>query len=199
MKRFGLTGGVACGKSTVAAILRQMGSHVLDADALWHDLAKPGSYVLTRIAEEFGARTINEDGSLNRKELAAKVFGDDYARAKLNAITHPHVNASAEEKFAELEDDRATHVFYESALIFETHTQHKFDATVTVWAPAKAQIDRLFIRNGIERAEAEQRIAAQLRTLDKIKLATHDIYTGGTLDEVWEETAYVRRALTHSL
>jgi dephospho-CoA kinase len=168
MIRVGLTGGIASGKSLVAAELAARGAIIIDADVLAREVVKPGTPGLEAIIERFGTEVLS-DGQLNRVRLAEIVFADPIARGDLERIVHPAVRARA----AELEraagsDAVVVHVI---PLLVETSQQQDFDLVVTVDVDHETQIQRLMDRNGFSRAEAESRIAAQASSEDRSKAA----------------------------
>ena len=164
MVRVGLTGGIASGKSMVAAELAARGAIIIDADVLAREVVEPGTPALAAIIDRFGAQVLR-DGQLDRARLAQIVFADPLARRDLERIVHPAVRARA----AELEraaGDAAV-VVHVIPLLVETGQQEDFDLVVTVDADHETQIQRLMARNGFTRAEAESRIAAQASREDR--------------------------------
>lgn len=156
--RVGLTGGIASGKSVVAAELAARGAIVIDADVLAREVVEPGTPALAAIVDRFGAQVLS-DGRLDRARLAQIVFADPLARRDLERIVHPAVRTRA----AELERaaGAAAVVVHVIPLLVETGQQEDFDLVVTVDVDHETQIKRLMARNGYTRAEAESRIAAQ--------------------------------------
>lgn len=196
MKRIGLTGGIASGKSTVARLLAEKGVPVIDADALARRVVEPGSPALAEIAARWPS--VVEDGRLDRKALAAIVFSDPAERKALEAITHPRIRAEAERRFAEAEAAGAPQAVYEAALLFENDLDRELDATILVAAPIEQQIERLRARDGLDRRAAEERLRAQLPLEEKRARATFVVENDADLetlrrrvDAVWDEV--VRR------
>jgi len=182
MLRVGLTGGIACGKSTVAARMRELGCHVLDADKLAHQLIEPGQPAYEQVVREFGTEILFSDKRVDRARLAAIVFADRAKLEKLNAIVHPCVIAEQERELAALESDEPGAVaVVEAALLIEAGYHKRLDRLVVVWCRPEQQLERLLAR-GLTRTEADQRIAAQLPLDRKRVLADDLIDCSGTLD-----------------
>lgn len=191
MVRVGLTGGIASGKSVVAAELAARGAIVIDADVLAREVVEPGTPALAAIVDRFGAQVIS-DGRLDRARLAQIVFADPLARRDLEQIVHPAVRTRA----AELERaaGAAAVVVHVIPLLVETGQQEDFDLVVTVDVDHETQVKRLMARNGCTRAEAESRIAAQASREDRMIAA--DVVLGNTgsmtqlreqIDALWTE------------
>ncbi len=183
MLRLGLTGGIASGKSAVAAMLREMGFAVLDADGLAHKLIEPGQPAYDRVVQEFGSSIVDSSGRVDRTKLGAIVFADQAKLDRLNAIVHPRV---AEVVFSQFEAWRRSGVrdaaFVEAALIIESGINKKLDGLVVAWCTPEQQLERLLAR-GLRETEAHRRIAAQLPVEEKLRLATEKIDCSGTLEE----------------
>jgi dephospho-CoA kinase len=177
MVRVGLTGGIASGKSLVAAELAARGAIIIDADVLAREVVEPGTPALAAIVERFGPQILS-DGQLDRSRLAEIVFADPVARRDLERIVHPAVRARA----AELERaaDPAAVVVHVVPLLVETGQQEDFDVVVTVDVDHETQIRRLMARNGFSLAEAESRIAAQASR--EARLAASDVVVDNTAD-----------------
>ena len=191
MVRVGLTGGIASGKSVVAAELAARGAIIIDADVLAREVVEPGTPALAAIIDRFGAQALS-DGRLDRARLAQIVFADPLARRDLERIVHPAVRARA----AELERaaGAAAVVVHVIPLLVETGQQEDFDLVVTVDVDHETQIKRLMARNGYTRDEAESRIAAQASREDR-RIAA-DVVLGNTgsvtqlreqIDALWTE------------
>jgi dephospho-CoA kinase len=164
MVRVGLTGGIASGKSLVAAELAARGAIIIDADVLAREVVEPGTPGLAAIIERFGPQVLT-DGRLDRAHLAEIVFADPAARRDLERIVHPVVRARA----AELERaaGSAAVVVHVIPLLVETGQQGNFDLVVTIDVDHETQIQRMMARNGFSRAEAESRIGAQAAREDR--------------------------------
>ncbi|HET6437928.1 MAG TPA: dephospho-CoA kinase [Anaeromyxobacter sp.] len=162
MRVFGLTGGIASGKSTLAALLRERGAPVVDADVLSRTAVAPGSPTLARIVEAFGPAALSPDGSLDRRWLGSRVFTDAAERARLEAITHPAVRHLMLAEVARLEAAGHPLAFYDVPLLYEVGLEPSLDSVVVVWTPRSVQLERLVRRDGLSRVEADARLAAQM-------------------------------------
>lgn len=182
MRICGLTGGIASGKSTVARRLRELGVPVVDADAVAREVVEPGTPALAEIVASFGASLLDPDGKLDRKALAARVFGDDAARRRLEAIVHPRVAERTRERFAELEAAGERLAFYDVPLLVEKGLHAVFRPVVVVALSEEEQIRRAVARDGATEAEVRARIAAQLPLAEKIAVADHVIDNAGSLE-----------------
>ena len=193
MLLFGLTGGIATGKSTVTQMLRELGLPVIDADALAREVVEPGRSALAEIAARFPG--VVEDGVLNRAKLGALVFKDADARAALNAITHPRIRALALEKTTALAQSGATHAIYDAALLLENKLHEGMNGVILVTCPVETQVARVMARDGLSEEAARARIASQMSTDEKRRYATWVIDNGGTREETRRQVEAVVRAL----
>src|ERR1700704_2204821 len=183
MLRLGLTGGIASGKSAVAAMLREMGFAVLDAASLAHRLTKPGQPAHDEILQQFGTAVLAPDGRVDRAKLSAIVFNDRAKLDRLNAIVHPRVAEVVFRQFDEWQrSGMRDAAFVEAALLIESGIHKKLDGLVVAWCQPQQQLDRLLAR-GLSEAEARRRIAAQLPVQEKLRLATEKIDCSGSLEE----------------
>ena len=183
MLRLGLTGGIASGKSAVAAILREMGFAVLDADSLAHKLIEPGQSAYDEVVREFGPSILDESGRVDRAKLATVVFADREKLDRLNAIVHPRVKAAILQQLDEWARNGARDVaFVEAALLVEAGYQKDLDGLVVAWSRPEQQLERLRAR-GLSDEEARRRIAAQLPVMEKLKFATEKIDCSSSLED----------------
>lgn len=189
MRRFGLTGGIASGKSTVSAMLRELGAEVLDADVLAREAVAPGTPGLAEVAQRFPFAVV--DGALDRAKLGEWIFSRPQERTALNAIVHPRIQELTLQRMEALEARGVPVVFYDAALLIENGLHHLMDGVIVVSAPREAQVQRLMARNGLTREQAEARLASQLPLEEKVKHATIVIDNGGTLEDT---RAQVERA-----
>lgn len=181
----GLTGGIACGKSTVAAMLVARGAALIDADVLAREAVQPGTAGLARIAAAFGQDVLAPDGSLDRKRLGAVIFGDEAARKELEGILHPVIRARMEAKMAEherLAPDKLLVV--DIPLLYESGMDELFAAweIMVVYIPQELQLKRLMERDGLSADAARQRLAAQLPIEAKRQRADIVIDNAGALE-----------------
>jgi len=185
MKLIGLTGGIASGKSLVAARLRELGAVHVDADQLARQVVEPGTPALDAVVRAFGDGILNEDGSLNRAALGALVFADPEKRARLNGIVHPAVGARSRELFAAAaEADPDAVVVYDVPLLVEAGRDRdtSFDAIVVVHADAETRVRRMMEHRGMGRQEALARIAAQATDEERLAIADVVIDNSGSID-----------------
>lgn len=194
MDVIGLTGGIAAGKSAVAARLAALGAVVIDADLLAREAVAPGSPGLAAIRARFGDAVLAPDGSLDRPALGARVFSDPEARASLNAIVHPAVRRLYRERLAQIgTDDPDAIVVYDVPLLVEARSADEFSVVVVAHAPADVRVERLVALRGMDRASARDRVAAQASDEERLAAADVVIDTSGTMahtleqvDALWE-------------
>ena len=196
MVRVGLTGGIASGKSLVAADLAARGAIIIDADVLAREVVEPGTPALAAIVERFGSKVLT-DGQLDRSRLGEIVFADPLARRDLERIVHPAVRARAIE--LERTAEGAAVVVHVIPLLVETGQQQNFDFVVTVDVDQETQIQRLMARNGFSRAEAESRIAAQATQEDRRAAADVVLDNTGTLARLRDQIAALWTVLTSAV
>jgi dephospho-CoA kinase len=183
MLRLGLTGGIASGKTAVAAMLREMGFAVLDADSLAHKLIEPGQPAYDEVVREFGASILDPDNRVNRTKLAALAFADSAKLAHLNAILHPRVETVIHQQFAEWSRNGPRDAaFVEAALLVEAGYHKNLDGLVVTWCRPEQQLERLRAR-GFKDEDARRRIAAQLPVAEKLRYATEKIDCSGSLQD----------------
>ncbi len=195
----GLTGGVASGKSSVSAILAELGAVIVDADLLAREVVAPGTDGLARVVEEFGPEILTPTGELDRPALGRIVFADPAARARLEAIVHPRVRARGAE--IEAGAPRGAVVVHDIPLLVETGQAGSFDAVMAVDVPVGTQVERMMSDRGMTRDDAQARVAAQATPEQRREAATYVIENTGThedlrdrVTEVFDEL--VRRAAT---
>ncbi len=179
--KIGLTGSIACGKSTVSTYLRELGCDIVDADALSRALTAPGGRALPDIRETFGSSVFN--GSvLDRRKLGALVFSDTAKRDQLNALLHPLILSEIDNQLNRLNGPGCI-VAGDVPLLFECGIQAWFDQIWVVSVPRSIQIERLTARDSLTRSEAERRIDAQFPLEDKIRQADAVIDNSGSFQE----------------
>jgi len=178
----GLTGGIGSGKSTVSALLAERGAVIVDADQVVRDVQQPGSPVLAKLAERFGAQVIAEDGSLDRAAVASVVFTDPEALKDLNKIVHPAVGAEMNRQvLAERETDRV--VVMDIPLLTE-NPREGLQAVIVIDVDPEVQVQRLVAGRGFDEADARARIARQATREQRLATATHVVDNSGTPDEL---------------
>ncbi|HWO93404.1 MAG TPA: dephospho-CoA kinase [Dehalococcoidia bacterium] len=185
MIKIGLTGGIASGKSTVSAMLLEMGAHIIDADKVGHEAYEPGTKVWEEVVAAFGQDVVGENGAIDRKRLGPIVFNDPDALQRLNAIVHPRMKEMIAQRFEELE--RAGNVqvaVLEAAILIEAHWESLVDEIWVTAVPEEVAKDRLMARNGLTPEQAESRIRSQLSNEERIAHADSIIDTSVTIPEV---------------
>jgi dephospho-CoA kinase len=188
MLRLGLTGGIASGKSAVAAMLRDLCFPVLAADPLGHNLMEPGHPAHDEILREFGpAIADGPQQQIDRAKLAAIVFADPAKLARLNAILHPRIEKAMLQQLDDWQRNGSHDAaFVEAALLVEAGFDKKLDGLVVVWCAPGQQLGRLLAR-GMNELEARHRLAAQMPVEEKLKHATYTINCSGTMAETLAE------------
>lgn len=183
MLRLGLTGGIASGKSAVAAMLRELGFSVLDADSLAHKLIEPGQPAYEEVLREFGSAIKDGQGRVDRAKLGALVFADRAKLDRLNAIVHPRVAELVLRQFEEWQrDGMCDAAFVEAALLIESGIHKHLNGLVVAWCLPEQQLERLRTR-GMSEDEARRRISAQMPVDEKLRCATEKIDCSGTLGQ----------------
>jgi len=192
---FGLTGGLASGKSTVAARFRERGVSVIDADKLAREVVAPGSPGLAEVVRAFGEDILLPDGSLDRAKLGARVFSDPASRRVLNGILHPRIGELTMARAAELAARGERLACYEAALLVENGLADAFRPLVVVAVPEEVQVARAMVRDGSTEAEARARLLAQKPLADKIAVADHVIDNAGSREETERQADRVLQAI----
>lgn len=201
MLKVGLTGGIACGKSTVGEMFVKLGAQVIKADEIGHRLMCPGQPVYQKIVQSFGSEVLNGDGTISREKLAALAFAPDRPRiAELNQIVHPAVIAEQERWAEEVgRGDPHAVVMVEAALILEAGIRPNFDRLVVVACAPEQKVERLAQRQQIDldsaRREVERRSAAQLPDAEKERQADFVIYNNGSIEEAARQVERVFASL----
>lgn len=179
----GLTGGIASGKSTVSAMMRELGLPVIDADEAARAVVRPGEEAYRQIVAAFGPGILRADGEIDRAKLGAIVFNDEQQRKTLNAIVHPAVRKKMlAEKEAHIRSGAKT-VVLDIPLLFESGLTHWVDKVLVVYVDDDVQLRRLMARNGFTEEEALARIRSQWPMAEKVKRADAVIDNNGTIEE----------------
>jgi len=180
----GLTGGVASGKTVISKILREEGAYLIDADQIAKDLVRPHTSTWNELRRVFGDGILDEDGSIHRKKLAAKVFSDPEQRNLLNQILHPRIKEEMDRRTKEIgQNDPEAIVVIDAALLVELGNYREMDRLIVVASTARQQIERLRNRNGMEEEEAQKIITCQMPLEEKLKVADFVIRNEGSLEE----------------
>jgi dephospho-CoA kinase len=189
----GLTGGIGAGKSTVADLLAKRGALIVDADEVARAVVEPGQPALAKLVDRFGAGIVGADGRLDRTALAKIAFVDDESRRDLEAITHPAINEEFSRRVAEASVDAI--VVLDVPLLVESPQARKrpYETVIVVEAPREIRLARLEAR-GVDRADAEARMAAQATDDERREIATYVVDNSNDraalarqIDEVWAD------------
>ena len=192
----GLTGGIASGKSTVSRQLAELGCRVIDADVLAREVVAPGEPAWHGIVEAFGREVLRPDGTLDRPRLGALVFADAEKRRRLEAITHPAIQARRDAILADLAARGFDGlVVQDAALLIEVGAARRVDRLIVVYADRAVQLERLMRRDGLDPAEAERRVASQMPLAEKVKLAHYVIDSSDSREETAAQVRAVHAAL----
>lgn len=184
MLKVALTGNIASGKSAVAAVWRELGAHVIDADRLARQAVEPGTPAFRRIVDAWGDSVVDASGAIDRAALRELVFRDPAARARLEGIVHPAIGELRERDYLLAEAAGAEIVVADIPLLYEVGLEGDFDLVVLVDAPEPVRRERLIRDRGLDPAEADRMIAAQMPAAEKRALANTVIDNEGTLDEL---------------
>lgn len=187
--RVGLTGGIASGKSTVSAILTELGAVVIDADRLAREVVAKGTPGLQQVVEAFGPEILTEDGEMDRAAVGRIVFEDEHQRKRLESIVHPLVF----ERYAALEAAAPEDgiVVHDIPLLAESGRVADFDAVIVVDTPRETQVERMLRDRGMTREDAESRIAAQATREQRRAIATYVIENTGTREDLRQRVTEV--------
>lgn len=187
MRIIGLTGGIACGKSTVSKVLKDCGARIVDADAIAHELSRPNQPIFHAYVALFGPEIVTPEGTLDRAEIAQRVFSDTVLRDKMNARVHPIIRAAAEDRLDAAHMDGTAVVVLDVPLLFEVGWDALTNDTWVVALPPEEQLARLLARDHtMDEAEARARIAAQMPLAEKCMRADVVIDNSGTREETKE-------------
>jgi dephospho-CoA kinase len=191
MLKVGLTGNIASGKSTVASVWAGLGGRVIDADGLARRAVEPGSPALARIVERWGPELVGSDGALDRAALRDRVFRDDADRAALEAIIHPRVAELRDEELQRAREEGVPVIVADIPLLFEVGMADDFDLIVLVDSPPDLRRERIVRDRGLDPAEADRMIAAQMPSEAKRPRADVVIDNAGSLEDLRAEAARV--------
>jgi dephospho-CoA kinase len=183
MRVFGLTGNIGSGKSTVAAMLREAGIPVLDADRISREVTAQGGRAYDAVVQSFGRGILRDDGSIDRKRLGEIVFSDPGSRERLEGITHPAILEAMKEAIAGIEREGHRVAVVEATLIHESGRKGLFEAVISVTCDRETALSRLAAREGMSRGQAEARLRAQMDAARKADASDYVIDNSGTLDE----------------
>ena len=189
MRVFGLTGNIGSGKSTVAAMLREAGIPVLDADRISREVTAPGGRAYAAVVQAFGGGIVRADGSIDRKRLGEIVFSDPGSRERLEKITHPAILEAMKEAIARLGREGHRAAVVEATLIHESGRRGLFDAVISVTCDRETALSRVAARDGMPRAQAEARLRAQMNADRKAEASDYVIDNSGDIESTRREVA----------
>jgi len=201
----GITGGIACGKTTVSALLAEKGAIPINADEIGHQLLKADSPVIDKLTNEFGEVILEESGDVSRKKLGAIVFGDKAARERLNSILHPLIIERSRTHARQLVmDDPSCVVLLDAPLLIEAGAYDSVDLIVVVFSSPDIQIKRIIERSKAQNhplteTDAQARIDSQMPLSEKIKYADVVIENEGTLEELVKQVDVLWEKLQEKL
>lgn len=194
MKIIGLTGGIACGKSTVSAYLKQKGAYIIDGDAIAWQLSEPNKPIWQAYVHHFGNEILNEDNSLNRRLIGQKVFSDELERKWMNETMHPLIKAAILEEIDNCKNRKEAVVILDIPLLYEANWDKFADEVWVVKIPRTLQIERIKDRDGLSKQEAIARIDSQMSVEEKAKRADVVIDSSNApditlkiVDKIWSE------------
>jgi dephospho-CoA kinase len=192
----GLTGGIGSGKSTVAAMLAELGADVIDTDKVGHDVYRPGTDGFRQVTEAFGQDVVGEDGTIDRRALAAKVFADPAALRRLNAIVHPLIGIAVRDWLVRARAaPGSSPIVVEAPVLMEAGWRF-FDEVWVVIVKPETAIARVTASRTMTADEVRRRLDAQLTNAERVKLADRVIENDGTLDDLRERVRDAWRAVT---
>jgi dephospho-CoA kinase len=187
---FGLTGGVASGKTTVAEMFRGLGARVIDADEIGHQAIARGRPAYGELVARFGHGILAADGEIDRRQLGALVFADPEKRAALDSVVHPHIVQRVEELASEYRAQApGSVILVDAALIFEAGIGGQLNKVIVAWCRPEQQLARLMAKADLLLAEAQMRIAAQIPAEEKRRRADFLIDCSGSLEETRRQVA----------
>ena len=200
MRKVGLTGGIASGKSTVSGMFRELGVPVIDADMIAREVVAPGSRALEAIVDAFGAEILTDEKSLNRARLGEIVFSDLSKKKVLEGILHPEIIAEQDRRLKDLEREGRTPVaIVDAAVMIESGSWKRFDSLVVVDCEESQQISRLRLRNGMNEDEAVRRVDAQMPLSEKVKYADYVIDNRGSIDDTRKQVEELMKLLSRGM
>ena len=187
--KIGITGSIACGKSTICRYLLEKGYTVIDTDKLSYILTLKGNLCYNDIVQFFGKEILLENGEIDRKKLGNIVFNDKVKKEKLESIIHPYIRQTIEN----YNDEKI--VFFEVPLLYEAHMEDLFFKVITIYTSEAMQINRLMARNNMTLKEAFNRINNQMSLKEKVKRADYVIDNNNTLEESYDQMENILKGL----
>ena len=184
MLLIGLTGGIGSGKSTVAAMLRDQGIRVVDADQIAREVVEPGQPALAELVEVFGQGILNDDGSLNRQELANRAFATEEATNALNTITHPRIEQETQRQFDLAAAEKENFLVYDMPLLVERGLHEEMDMVIVVHTDIEERVRRLVEHRGLDEDDVRRRMSHQVDDVTRLASADVLIDNNGSVDHL---------------
>ena len=184
MLLIGLTGGIGSGKSTVAAMLRDQGIRVVDADQIAREVVEPGQPALAELVEVFGQDILNDDGSLNRQELANRAFATEEATNALNTITHPRIEQETQRQFDLAAAEKENFLVYDMPLLVERGLHEEMDMVIVVHTDIEERVRRLVEHRGLDEDDIRRRMSHQVDDVTRLASADVLIDNNGSVDHL---------------
>ncbi len=201
MLKVGLTGGIACGKSSVLEELRKSGVRALDADEIAHSLISPNGGAYPEVVDAFGSKILTSDRIIDRKKLGAIVFSDRAALDRLNQIVHPYVFAEEKRQIlaieADLEEAEPGLLVVDAALMIEVGSYRNYDSVIVVYCRPAVQLHRLMQRDDLSAEEALKRIRSQMPVLRKLRYADYVVDNSGERSQSQRQIRWIFDQLVH--
>ncbi len=195
----GLTGGIACGKSTASAHFSRLGAFRIDADELAREVVAPGRQALAEIVKVFGSGLLKPDGTLDRSALGRIVFSDAARLKELNGIIHPYIFAEQARQIESItkssKDPGRLTIIVDAALMVEAGRIENYDLVLVVYCPERIQMQRLAVRDGFSEDQSRQRISMQMPLLEKISYADFVIDTSGRKADTKKHIEHIWKAI----
>ena len=195
MKKIGLTGGIATGKSTVSWMFQDLGAEIISADQIAHEVIKPHSSAWKELYDRYGSKILLEDGVIDREELAAIIFHDEHERKFVEAVIHPRVQEEMAHLVAQAKRKNQNLVLLEIPLLFESKMDEEMDAIIVVRCDKQQQLARCQDKFGIDQKEAKLRIQTQKPLNSKIDKADFVIDTAGSKSETFVQVRRIYSTL----
>ena len=184
MLLIGLTGGIGSGKSTVAAMLRDQGIRVVDADQIAREVVEPGQPALAELVEVFGQNILNDDGTLNRQELANRAFATEEATNALNTITHPRIEQETQRQFDLAAAEKENFLVYDMPLLVERGLHEEMDMVIVVHTDIEERVRRLVEHRGLDEDDVRRRMSHQVDDVTRLASADVLIDNNGSVDHL---------------
>lgn len=179
MLQVGLTGGIACGKTTVSKLFGECGAAIVDADVLAHEVVRPGSAGLAEVVSHFGSNILTPEGTLDRAAMRQLIFSDKHTKQPLESILHPRIHKAMASAVQQFQSQGYPYCIKVIPLLFETNQQHTNDRILVIDCQARIQIQRIIARDAATQAAAGKILASQIPRAQRIAQADDLIINNG--------------------